>query len=85
MTARFFMNLRYRDRLFRDEEGDELAGVSAARDHALATAQDMITHTRTDIIHDWFGCALEVTDESGRTVLILPFGDTMPKDSDVEN
>jgi len=32
---RYYMNLRYRDRLFRDEEGDERAHEPALREHGL--------------------------------------------------
>jgi hypothetical protein len=71
------MNLRYRKRFFRDEEGDVLASPEAAREHALATARDMIRRTRTNIIRDWFDCTFEITDESGKTVLTVPFGDTV--------
>jgi hypothetical protein len=77
MTARFYMNLRYRDCLFRDDEGDELVDLHAAREHALVTARDMIRRTRTKIIRDWFDCAFEITDDSGKTVLTVPFGDTV--------
>jgi hypothetical protein len=35
-------------------------------------------------VHDWFACSFEVTDESGRTVLVLPFGDAIPDGSDTE-
>jgi hypothetical protein len=79
MATRFFMNLRYRGRLFRDHEGDELGSLDAAREHALATARDMIRRTRTKIIRDWFDCAFEITDGSGQTLLTVPFGDTVPQ------
>jgi hypothetical protein len=74
---RFYMNLRYRNRYFPDHEGDELASVEAAREHALFTARDMIRRTRTQIIRDWFDCTFEITDETGETVLMVPFGDTV--------
>jgi hypothetical protein len=79
MAGRFFMNLRYRNRFFPDREGDELATLDAAREHALATATDMIRRTRTKIIRDWFDCTFEITDESGNLVLTVPFGDTVPE------
>jgi hypothetical protein len=71
------MHLRYRNKFFRDEEGDELESDTAARTHAIATAKDMILRTRTDIIHNWFDCTFEVNDQGGRTVLVLPFGETL--------
>jgi len=77
MSARFFMNLRYRDRVYMDEEGDELAEVSLVREHALAMASELIARTRTEIIRDWFDCTFVVTDEEGRTVVEVPFGETV--------
>ena len=75
MVARFFMNLRYRDRLFRDEEGDELPSEGAVRAHARETARDLIGNGRTDAIRNWFDCTFEVTDEAGQLVLTMPFDD----------
>jgi hypothetical protein len=80
LPARYFTHLRYRKKFFRDEEGDELESDAAARDHAVATAKDMILRTRTDIIHDWFDCTFEVSDQAGRIVFVLPFGDTVASD-----
>ena len=44
------MNVRYRDRLFVDEEGDELASEHAVQGHALDTARDLIAHAWMDNI-----------------------------------
>src|SRR3954469_20649613 len=55
--ARFYMNLRYRDRLFVDEEGDELADEHAVLGHALDTARDLIAYARTNTIRNWGGCS----------------------------
>ena len=38
VVPRLYMNLRYRDRLFVDEEGDELADEHAVHGHTLDTA-----------------------------------------------
>ena len=77
--ARFYMNLRYRDRLFVDEEGDELAHEQAVHGHTLDTARDLIAYARMDSIRNWFDCSFEVTNEAGRVVLMLPFSDTIEK------
>ncbi len=76
MSPRYYFHLGYRDRFYRDEEGDELPDEGAARAHARATARDLIQTTRAETIRDWFDCAFEVADENGRTVLVLPFGET---------
>jgi hypothetical protein len=74
---RYFMNVRYRGRLIPDHEGDELPNEEALRRHAIATAHDLVFCTRMDSIRSWFDCSFEVTDESGRTVLVMPFGEVV--------
>ena len=71
------MNVRYRDRLFVDEEGDDLASADAVQGHALDTARDLITRARMDSIRNWFDCSFEVTNEVGQVVLVMPFGETL--------
>ena len=77
MGSRYFMNVRYRGRLIPDHEGDELANEEAVHGHALATAHDLVFRTRMDTIRSWFDCSFEVTDESGRTVLVMPFSEVV--------
>ncbi len=77
MVPRYFLHLRYRDRLYVDEEGDELADSGAVRGHALETARDLIAGARLTTIRNWFDCTFEITDESGTLVLEVPFSDTI--------
>ena len=72
---RYFMSLRYRGRLFADEEGDELHDDEAARAHAATMARDLINNGRLTVIRNWLDCILEITDESGRLVAEVPFAD----------
>lgn len=77
---RYFFNVRHRpgpDGLAEDHEGDELADVSAAREHALSEARAMIARDQLDVIRDWMVCSFEITDEAGQLVLTVPFGDTV--------
>ncbi|WP_250157425.1 DUF6894 family protein [Tianweitania aestuarii] len=71
------MNLRYRHKYYADHEGDELSSEGAVRAHALSTAKDLIRFHRTDIVRDWFDCTLEVTNEAGKIVATVPFGDVV--------
>jgi hypothetical protein len=71
------MNVRYRGRLIPDHEGDDLANDEALRGHAFATAHDLVFRTRMDTIRSWFDCSFEITDESGRTVLVMPFSEVV--------
>ncbi len=77
MVPRYFMNLRYRDRLFEDEEGDELPDSTSVLAHALTTARDLIAAGRLTTIRNWYDCTFEIMDETGRMVLEVPFSDTV--------
>jgi hypothetical protein len=77
----FFFNLRHRPGpagLVVDPDGDELANLGEAREHAVAEARDMIARTRTDMIRDWFVCSFEIEDEDAQLLLTVPFSDTVP-------
>ena len=80
--ARYFFNLRHRSGpagLAEDPDGDELADVPAAREHALTVARDLIARGRNESIRDWMVCSFEITDEQGQPVLTVPFSDTVPE------
>ncbi|HEV7251964.1 MAG TPA: hypothetical protein VGN97_02535 [Mesorhizobium sp.] len=73
MARRFFMNMRSRSRFVPDQEGDELQDGQMLREHAIATARDLIRHTRLASVRDWLDWTYEITDDTGHTVLVLPF------------
>src|SRR4051794_27859004 len=77
LGSRYFMNVRYRGRLIPDQEGDELENSEALHVHALAIASDLVFRTRMDTIRSWFDCSFEVTDDSSKTVLVLPFSEVV--------
>jgi hypothetical protein len=77
---RYFFNLRHRPGpagLAVDPEGDELADLNAAREHALFVARDTIARTRTNIVRDWMVCSFEIEDEDAQLLLTVPFSDTV--------
>lgn len=79
---RYFFNIRHRPGpagLAEDLEGDELADVNAAREHALSEARKSIAHDRLTMIRDWMVCSFEIVDEQGQPVLTVPFSDTVPE------
>ena len=79
---RYFFNVRHRPGpagLAEDPEGDELADVNTAREHALSVARKMIARERLTLIRDWMVCSFEIMDEKGRHVLTVPFSDTVPE------
>ncbi|MBP1178048.1 DUF6894 family protein [Methylobacterium sp. PvR107] len=80
---RYFFNIRHRPGpmgLAVDSEGDDLADVNAAREHALFEARAMIVQDRLPLIRDWMDCSFEIMDETGEPVLTVPFSDTVPED-----
>jgi hypothetical protein len=73
---RYYLSVRYRDRLFRDEEGEDMPSGIEVTVRALETARDLIG-TPFLAIPDWLDCTLEVTDETGTMVLSLPFPEAL--------
>jgi hypothetical protein len=67
---RYFFNIREGFEVDEDEEGVELPDVEAARAEALATVEEL----RGELGADAHGIELEITDESGRRLLTVPFG-----------
>jgi len=85
---RYFFHLRHRPGprgLAVDEEGDDLADVNAAREHALFVARETIARDRLATVRDWMVCSFEITDEAGQLVLTVPFSDTVPDDDDEDS
>lgn len=77
---RYFFNLRYGpgpDKLAVDPEGEELAGLDAARARALDAARDLIARTRMHSVRDWFVCTFEIEDADCTLLLTVPFGATV--------
>jgi hypothetical protein len=70
--AHYHLNIRHRNRLYLDEEGEDIPSEIEMKVRALETAHDLIG-TPSFTIPDWLDCTLEVTNAAGETVLILPF------------
>ena len=68
---RFFFHFSDHQHSFRDDEGLDLANGAAARISAREAAQALIVDLR-DEIADWSAWRVEVADERGRTVAVLP-------------
>ena len=71
---RYYLSVSHNDHLYRDEEGEEAPTDLEIAIRARETARDLIG-TPSYAIPDWLDCTLEVTDESGRSVLSLPFAE----------
>ena len=73
---RYYLSVRYRDRLFQDEEGEDIPSAIEMKVRALETARDLI-RTPFLAIPDWLDCTLEVTDSARKVVFKLPFGEAV--------
>ncbi|HYG30437.1 MAG TPA: hypothetical protein VD887_09500 [Allosphingosinicella sp.] len=74
-VPRFFFHV-YDDIAVRDEEGLDLPDLAAARRAALSGARSLIC-AQVSSGHLHLGHRLEVEDEAGACVLVLPFGDAI--------
>lgn len=72
--ARFFFNVWRRGELIRDEEGDALLDVEAARALALDILGEMaqLPHVYGEP-QEWRRNVFVITDESGAEVLTVPY------------
>jgi len=70
----YFFNVRKGGVLIRDSKGDELPDREAARQRGLEIVQDMLRlpHVYGEM-REWQTNEFVITDETGATVLILPF------------
>jgi hypothetical protein len=66
--SRYFFNIRDGYDLDEDDEGIELPDIEAARAEALATVEEL-----RDQLADAGNIELEITDETGRRLLTVPF------------
>lgn len=69
---RYFFHLHDRAGRLEDPEGRALESIASARNHAVTTARAMISDDVLTGILDLSGY-VEVTDDLGKTVLILHF------------
>ena len=65
---RYFFNIRDGHDVDEDEEGVELPDLDAAKAEALATVEEL-----RDELADAGNIELEITDETGRRLLTVPF------------
>lgn len=64
----YFFNIRDGYDVDEDEEGVELPDLAAARAEALATVEEL-----RDQLPDASDIALEITDDTGRRLMTIPF------------
>lgn len=78
---RNFFHIRNNYKRIEDTEGTELANPQAAHDDARSTAIELICDRlkgeRVQSGRNIFGSSIEVTDESGASLLTFPFCDVL--------
>lgn len=76
MMPHFFFHVRNSEGFLEDEEGEELADLDAARAVAVTAVRSIISDESKGGLIDLRG-RIEVSDESGRPVLALPFSEAV--------
>ena len=69
---RYFFHLRNNAGWSRDQAGSLLANEAEAIAEALRAAR-LLMQSSSDAPSDWRGWTLQVTDESGTVLFVLPF------------
>ena len=72
---RYFFHLRDGATLQRDdEEGEELRDLEAVRHYAIESAREILSEAALSGTAGSLNHKIEVTDETGRTILTIPVG-----------
>jgi hypothetical protein len=69
---RFHMNIRHGDELVEDEEGSEFPSLTEAQREAVKSARELMA-ARVASGQRPNHSSFEITDTSGRVVLVMPF------------
>lgn len=74
---RYFLNIRTKDSLVTDDEGDVFSDIAQLFDHARNVASDLKREYPGDVADAWsvVPVALEVADENGALIFSLPIND----------
>jgi hypothetical protein len=75
---RYFLNIRTKDSLVIDDEGDVFSGIDQLFAYATSVALDLKREYPADVTDEWsvVPLALEVADETGAVVFCLPINET---------
>jgi hypothetical protein len=76
VMPRFYMNIRHGEELVQDREGEEFSTLDKARSEAVLCAREL-TAERVPSGKKPRESRFEIVDDSGHTVLIVPFGEAV--------
>ena len=74
----FYFHLRYGTRSSRDNDGSEFESLAEAKQEAQITVRDMLVEA-IKYHHERVPDAIEIADDTGRTLHILPFVTILPE------
>ena len=73
---RYYLNVRRKGVLIEDPEGEEAVDLSAIRQVADETIEDILRRPETyGEAQKWDRCTFEITDGSGTIVMMVPFSE----------
>lgn len=74
---RYFLNLRDRDGLHLDPDGDEFGGLDDLRDEVMIGIKQIVANALVSgsTLSDALDRSFEIIDEAGETVLTVPFSE----------
>jgi hypothetical protein len=72
-VPRYFFHFSDGKRQFTDDTGEDLSGISAAREHAVDHVREIIAATSDKEIHDFSGWSMTVVDGNGKIVSEIGF------------
>lgn len=74
--TQYFFHLHQCDKVYRDDVGADVADLAAACARATAAARGLMA---AEIVDGklCLGCRIEIADEAGRVVAIVPFKDAV--------
>jgi hypothetical protein len=76
------MNIRKGDELLEDWEGEEFPSLSEARTEAVQSARELMSaRIAAGKMPDGKHTRFEIADDSGKTVLIMPFEEAIVEES----
>jgi hypothetical protein len=78
-TRRYYFHVRQGDLLQSDDEGRDLPAAEPLLDEAIEAARDLLAEGDLQGLdrREW---VFEIADETGATVLVLPFADAIEPD-----
>ncbi len=76
VMTRYYFNIRCKDGLIEDTEGQEVRSLEEARAEAVASARELLAEAVL-LGQKFDHRAFEISDEAGATIEVVPFSDAV--------